>query len=679
MKPLKIVLGDLAYFNKYATNRLFVPLNIGYVATYSKQLFDQDIEIYIFKNADRLLRNVRENRPDILGLSLYYWNTSLDYAVVKKVRQMYGNGVVIVYGGPSIDTDISEQKKLFVRFPEVDAFIPNEGEIGFSNIIRSMLSNRKIGNSPLDGVVFLKEKESSEPVLIKGNQAGLSINLATVDSPYLTGVLEPFLKGDFQLLIQTTRLCPYQCTYCVSGKNKGQLRKFPIEQVKEEITYIAKAYKNRPYFTLHLCDDNFGIFPRDIKIAEHFAKCSKDIGYPKKMEFYSNKKFSNRSKCILEKLGKINFLGVPVSLQSSNPATLTAIKRRNLSQTEINFALEWASDRDLLTSTELIFGLPFETRESFLELLETCVERGFDLIQCYNLILVDGSELNRCSNRKKYKMRTMFRIPSSYYGIIADEFVSESEEIVVSTDSFSFDDYISIRCINFMFHAVFALNYYKSFFQYVRQLRIPVVKFLEAFMNPDLTQEWPEEYVRFVIELKRKYSLELCSSKEELTHITNQKYKDNGNEVAKPTRLNLYFAARLIYMEKSWMNDVLKRHLKQFVSWEESAEIKDLVDFILRICDLEWIRFPDICIPDPVPVKYNILSFRSRKFQDSLSNLRFKERDLKFSIEPETENRITLFHQKFSQLFEEAKYDEYYYGAMDFIFPRSKLMYEMSY
>ena len=135
MSPLKIVLGDLSYFNKFARNRLFVPLNIGYISTYAKQLFNHHVEISLFKNPNLLLEHIREDKPDIVGLSSYYWNASLNHLVVKKIRETYRNEVVIVYGGPSVDTDYSEQLRLFNRFPQIDALVPNEGELGFSNII----------------------------------------------------------------------------------------------------------------------------------------------------------------------------------------------------------------------------------------------------------------------------------------------------------------------------------------------------------------------------------------------------------------------------------------------------------------------------------------------------------------------------------------------------------------
>ena len=64
-------------------------------------------------------------------------------------------------------------------------------------------------------------------------------------SPYLSGLLDDFMNSDYQPLIQTSRFCPYTCAFCVSGKTRGKLRGYPIEQVKEELRYVSKKYSDR--------------------------------------------------------------------------------------------------------------------------------------------------------------------------------------------------------------------------------------------------------------------------------------------------------------------------------------------------------------------------------------------------------------------------------------------------
>src|SRR3989338_4316954 len=285
MRKLKILLGDNSYFNRYSQNVLFTPLAVGYVATYAKQLFGREVDIKILKKPELFLNYALENKPDLIGLSLFYWNTNLNHFLIKKIRQTLKENPVIVYGGPSIDTDPLEQKKMFQRHPEVNALIPNEGELGFANIIRRILSDQQhLWNTPIDGVVYQENGE-----LVAGAPVGLSLDITTLDSPYLMGLLDDYLDGCYKPLLQTSRLCPYSCSFCVSGKTKGKLRAFSMAQVKEEISFISRAFKNSPHLTLQIADENFGILHRDIEVAEHIKKCSEDLNYPKNVFFYNDK------------------------------------------------------------------------------------------------------------------------------------------------------------------------------------------------------------------------------------------------------------------------------------------------------------------------------------------------------------------------------------------------------
>ena len=84
-----IYLGDLAYFHSW-DNIQPIPLNVGYVAAYLKEKHPE-IEIEIFKEPRKLMDRVSEKSPDILGLSHYEWNSNLDLAILKHVKQIDSN------------------------------------------------------------------------------------------------------------------------------------------------------------------------------------------------------------------------------------------------------------------------------------------------------------------------------------------------------------------------------------------------------------------------------------------------------------------------------------------------------------------------------------------------------------------------------------------------------------
>ena len=67
-EPLKIYLADLTYDTVTLASEA-MPLNVGYVASYCKKRFGEQVEITLFKYIHDLDSAIQNSPPDILGLS----------------------------------------------------------------------------------------------------------------------------------------------------------------------------------------------------------------------------------------------------------------------------------------------------------------------------------------------------------------------------------------------------------------------------------------------------------------------------------------------------------------------------------------------------------------------------------------------------------------------------------
>ena len=297
-RKVRVLLADLFYVNNLTKNRLCVPLNIGYINTYVNTLYEHDVDISLYKDVDLLLHEIGQTKPDIVGFSFYYWNQNLNYFVVERIRELYGSDVLIVFGGPSVDSDEAEQMKLFTKFPEVDIFVEGEGEAGFAAIVnRAFGGKAELYTSPIDCSIFLHEGQ-----LVRGENTSTNLDLTNVPSPYLSGLMDQFLESEYMPLLQATRTCPYQCTFCVEGKERSRLRAFPLDQVKREIDYIADWNSKRPHVVLNLAELNFGIHRQDAEIAQYLREVADNVGYPKSVYFYQDKKFKESGKQVISAL-----------------------------------------------------------------------------------------------------------------------------------------------------------------------------------------------------------------------------------------------------------------------------------------------------------------------------------------------------------------------------------------
>ena len=672
LRKLKVHLADFCYHNRHTLATRYAPLNVGFIAQYVDQQFDKSVSISIDKEVETFLQKVEHDPPDVVGLSLYYWNTELNRYVVNYLRNRLGDKVTIVLGGPSIDSDESEQTNLINgKFLNVNAIVENEGELGFYHVVEHIMStgsNKFSG--PMDGVSFFSEGQ-----LIKGRPVGTTLDISQLRSPYLSGFMEDFLDTEYQPLVQTSRLCPYTCAFCVSGKTRGKLRGFDIDQVKDEISYVAKKYSDRPYQTFFLADENFGILKRDIAIAEHIAYCRDRYGFPKQVFFYNDKNFSGTSQSIVKILGSMNKHGLTLALQTENPAALKAINRRNVNETKIVNAIEWAKKENIATTTELIFGLPYETKESFTSLLDRSVRRGFDTILCHNLFIMDGIELNRENQRKEFGIETKYRVLGSNYGAIDGKFIMEHEEVVVKSASFTFDEYSFIRNVNFLFYAIFSQDFQKWFFKYLIQQNVSLTDFVLQFFSPPKEKDWPTAYFNFLRDFKSAVLNELFETREELYASTQDAYGNNGNEVGEPSRINVYFGARLIYTEKDWIAEVLAKHVDYLNSKGKYSIDRGHTDFLITLGERERVNLRGEIDNRLLCCEYDILGWMKDDCQTDLGEKITDPRDILLSVSDDQKMVIRGFRDKFHDLPD----DEYYFSAVDFVNPSHLLRYEFDF
>lgn len=556
-------------------------------------------------------------------------------------------------------------------FPSADAVIDNEGELGFSNILRNVLGNSKtIFESPIDGVSFLDGNR-----VVQGRPVGLTLDLSTMGSPYLSGLMDDFMDSDYQPLIQTSRFCPYTCSFCVSGKNRGKLRGFPLEQVEAELRYVSKKYVDRPHHTVYLVDENFGILKRDVEIAEAIKKCKTDIGYPLSVFFYNDKRFTQTSRTVLEILKDMTQMGVVLALQTDDPAALKAVQRRNVTDKEIDSAIAWAKEIGLEVTTDLIFGLPYDTRDAFVKMLNHCIKRGFDSVRVFNLYMLHGSEMNRLEDRNKYAIKTKYRPLADSYGTHDRTFFAEHEEVVVATDSFTFDDFLEVRGISFLFISAFDHNFQKWFFHFITHLGISLSEFFSRFIRPDRSVDWPEGYLRFLDDFRDDIEGELHDTREEMVAKAKEIFEAQGNDVGDASRINISYSARLCYLESDWVPLVLLRHLDEMEPGLNS-EIRNLAISLISLAKRERVDLREATEKNLLNFSFDIINWKENKFQESLLELKMPKTSVNFSFDENQATLIKGFQDRY------ASYDadkDFYNVAMETIMPRRFLLHTLTY
>ena len=447
MKPLKVFLADLTYDTITLSTDVF-PLNIGYIASYAKAQFGSDVEIKLFKYIEKLEDELERSPPDIIGFSNYAWCNRISREMSRIFLKLNPNGIV-VWGGPNFPLDLPSQERFFRDNSIIDFYVPVEGEIGFANIVKKSLEikskdefRNKMLEEPIDGCITRlkngKMQYSTSPIRTK--------QLDEIPSPYTTGILDEFFDGKLAPMIQTNRGCPFSCTFCVDGSDLvNKVNSFSNERVRKELQYIAKHVTPNMH-SMHISDLNFGMYPKDLEVCEYIKEIQEKYSFPKFVKVTSGKNKKEKIIAAIKKLGKSTFMAM--SVQSMDPQVLSNIRRDNISKDALIALGPVLKEEGLSTASDVIIGLPGESYASTIQTIKDLVHADIDWIEVWTLMLLDGSELNTPKERKKWNLKSKFRIiPRDFVKLKNGTVVTEIEEAGIGSSSLSFDEYAELRLL----------------------------------------------------------------------------------------------------------------------------------------------------------------------------------------------------------------------------------------
>lgn len=489
-----------------------MPVAIGYIASYLLKNSDsENTEVRLYDDPDYMIKDIKEWRPEVIGLSNFCWNSELTSLVFRYAKRLNPNTVCIA-GGAEFPTDHAECEKYLSERKEMDFYVYLEGEIAFAGLIQKLQSGMNLSSlksSPQDGVMSLHPQTGA---LIVGEPLSRPMNLDIIPSPYLNGLMDQWFDGYHAPSIETARGCPFSCGFCYMGKNWfREVARFSIGRIKEELIYIAQRMKGYPNIVLSLCDSNFGMYERDEEIAKHLKELQDKFGWPQAYDVTTGKANYDRILRIASLLD--NHMYVTCSVQSLNPETLEVIKRKNLPMDEYKQVQEEIKKRGMPSSVELIFPMPEETKASYFKGVETLLNAGVGTVVPYTTMFLKGTYLASQECRKKYEMKSKFRILPRQIGEYLGEKCFEIEEVCVETNTMSFQDYMECRGFS-LITAIFCYKQFDVIRRHLKELKISVFDYLYYFWElvKSGKTELSENYNRYIEETRE----ELWDSKKEL-------------------------------------------------------------------------------------------------------------------------------------------------------------------
>ena len=463
-----------------------------------------------YRDKDNTLESVfkKISNPSIVAFSCFVWNWNWNVAIAKKIKKKWPKCLIIFGGWQPPIADRSDG--FFVDFPFVDFIVHGEGEFTFKDILIENLKDfpkwQNILGCSIPGRL-LEETNDVDKIVIKdglkviSNEKVKKINpldtyltkprpridhLAQMPSPYLNGIFDLLVKDcpyELEGTIETTRGCPFSCTFCEIGTKYYQKIKTPtVEKVFREIDWLSK---NKVVFVYN-ADSNFGMMKEHLEITEYMVSMKKKTGYPQKHRCDWAKIHGDN----VIKLAKLFYeagmdKGLTIALQSLNPATLDAVKRKNMDDGKLSEFLKKYNEADLPSYMELILGLPEETKESFVEGVCKIMELGqHNYIGIYPLTALPNTPFGTEEYIKKYELIKIDTYPAFSHVDVIDQNEFERESMIVGSRTMSKEDYKRTSLYRWMFMFAHYLGYIQYIARFIRQYKnIPFKDFYEDFLD----------------------------------------------------------------------------------------------------------------------------------------------------------------------------------------------------
>ena len=475
-------------------NAATFPLGIGSVAAYTQRAFGDEIACSVYKFQSDVDNEIKQGFPEILALSNYAWNANLAYEVAKFVKTESPE-TVIVMGGPNFPLD-KESRHVFLNCrPSVDFYIKWDGEQSFVDLLKMLIS----AEFSVDRLK--KERFQSKNCCyivaedyIEGPDHRF-VDMASLASPYVEGWFDYLFDYPLTPLIETTRGCPYSCTFCNDGPAiRSKIFSKPIEMIAEEFEYIGHHIKHSDQ--LIIADLNYGMYKEDLESAAIIRDTYEKYSWPERIDASLGKSHPDRILAVGKVInqGNTGIFRYGASFQSTDPNILKSIKRKNLplqkfsGLSDLRFQTKHSNSEFF---TELILGLPDDNVARHEQSLRDVVDKlEMNNIDVHQLTVLQGTEMALPEERKKYEFDVRYRVFPGCIGRykFGSQLTScvEIEELVVGNKTLSIDDYLKCRVLDFLVKLYIDGDSFFEVFGVVKWLNLSAIDLLTYLRDHEL-------------------------------------------------------------------------------------------------------------------------------------------------------------------------------------------------
>ena len=361
-------------------------------------------EFTINESLESILEGIWKRQPEVIGFSCYIWNWKLIREILTELPKVLPD-TEIWLGGPEVTYDGPE---LLAEFPQVTGIMVGEGEVTFREVLEQYLRETETAGKSVE------ERFGQIPGLCLASGYTAARDLTDLTTlPFLYENMEPFTNRI--IYYETSRGCPYRCSYCLSSIDK-KVRLRDISVVKRELQFFLDQNVKQVKFIDRTfnCDHKHAmeiwqyIYEHDNGVTNFHFEISADILREEEIALL------NRFRPGLAQL--------EIGVQSTNPETIRAIHRAMDVERLEKIVAAIHRGQNIHQHLDLIAGLPYEDYESFGRSFDRVYGMQPEQLQLGFLKVLKGSDMH--DNAEKYGIRYLEQPP---YEVLYTNWISYGE------------------------------------------------------------------------------------------------------------------------------------------------------------------------------------------------------------------------------------------------------------
>lgn len=380
-------------------------------------------EYTINQSRDEILRGIYRKQPQVLCFSCYIWNISLIRDLISDLHKILPD-LPIWVGGPEVSFDAV---RVLRENPGIKGVMRGEGEETFAELAAWYAGDSRGG---LEGILGLTWRTQTGG--IRANDDRPVMDLSSIPFPYRE--TEEFAHRI--LYYESSRGCPFSCSYCLSSIDK-RLRFRNMELVEQELQFFLDRNVKQVKFV----DRTFNC-KKEHAMAVWRYLAAHDNGV-------TNFHFEIAADLLdgeeLELLGGLRpgQIQLEIGVQSTNPETVREIHRK-MDFSKVAAAVgAIAGRRNIHQHLDLIAGLPLEGYASFRRSFQAVYALHPQQLQLGFLKVLKGSHMAEHAGDYgvQYREREPYEVLStrwlSYAEILRLKTVEEMVEIYYNSGQFA--------------------------------------------------------------------------------------------------------------------------------------------------------------------------------------------------------------------------------------------------